>query len=344
MWKTILKLALIDWAKQPFVEWYNKQPEEMTFNYGNRLLLTITMKDYKYTPNSFTFSFSVAKSDDASDEVVIGLRIKAKNTQNLSKLDIEGYRFTEIDALKGMLIDSRPDEKEFDSKTFTGMTEEEAIEHNEFVYAVSDFTSGLQRTVYDTIKQLIYMVAENWIEEGPKESDGAKNKPYRRYKPSKSGTWRSVIRESSRKNTKPSFSSVEKAQEMLEEIGNNWRLSSGETLPPVLIKYLEKNGKREDDNTLYVTSRNKLVTVYLYKDTPENVSSGMPFDIEVNFTPTNQHGGGKERMEDALNRITGEYSDMRYYANNEEAYKNIVEAHKYSKKKWKGLLSYLKTE
>ena len=27
MWKTILKLALIDWAKQPFVEWYNKQPE-----------------------------------------------------------------------------------------------------------------------------------------------------------------------------------------------------------------------------------------------------------------------------------------------------------------------------
>ena len=342
MWKTILKLALIDWAKQPFVEWYNKQPEEMTFNYGNRLLLTITMKDYKYTPN--TFSFSVAKSDDTSDEVVIGLRIKAKNTQNLSKLDIEGYRFTEIDALKRMLIDNRPDEKEFDSKTLTSMTEEEASEYNEFVYAVHDFTSDLQSNVYGYIKQLIYMVAENWIEEGPKESDGAKDKPYRRYKPSKSGTWRSVIRESRRKNIGPTKNSVEKVEKMLEEIYYNWRLSRGETLPPVLIKYLEENGKREDDYTLSVMSKNKLVTVYLPKDPPENVSSGMSFDIEVDFTPTNQYGEGKRGMGEALTRITGKDSNMIYYAENEEAYNNIVEAHEYSKKKWKGLLSYLKME
>ena len=279
------------------------------------------MKDYKYTPNSFTFSFSVAKSDDASDEVVIGLRIKAKNTQNLSKLDIEGYRFTEIDALKRMLIDNRPDEKEFDSKTLTSMTEEEAY-----------------------IKQLIYMVAENWIEEGPKESDGAKDKPYRRYKPSKSGTWRSVIRESSRKNIGQTKNSVEKVEKMLEEIYYNWRLSRGETLPPVLIKYLEENGKREDDYTLSVMSKNKLVTVYLHKDTPENVSSGMSFDIEVDFTPTNQYGEGKRGMGEALTRITGKDSNMIYYAENEEAYNNIVEAHEYSKKKWKGLLSYLKME
>ena len=347
MWKNILKVSLIDWAKQPLVEYYNKQAEEMIFHnpsdygYAIKLPLKVTMKDYKYTPNYFTFSFSVAKSDDASDEVVIGLKIKAKNTQNLSKLDIEDYRFTEMNALKRMLIDSRPNKKELDSKTFTGNTEEEAIEHNEFVYIVADFTMDLQSVVYGYIKQLLHAIAENYVDYGPKESDGAKTR-YPTDK-SKGEAWRSVLYQSKRKNT--GFSqSIEKVEKMLEEIDDNWRMSRDETLPPVLIKYLEENGRRENDDTLYVTSKNKLVEVYLYKDTPENISSDIDYDIEVSFSPKSSDGESSESMEAALTRISGSDASLRHYAQNEESYNSIVEAHSYSKKKWKGLLSYLKTE
>ena len=173
----------------------------------------------------------------------------------------------------------------------------------------------------------------------------------------KGEAWRSVI-QGSRKKGRGKNQTVEHVQKMLEEIENNWSLRRDEQLPPFLIKYFEENGEKDSADTTIANSKNGMLEVYLFKDIPDGTplptwqrgkkASAMEYDIEVSFSPRSTKSANNRKssgeMSEALDRISGTDSMSRYYANNDDVYAHIVEAHEYSTKKWKGLLLYLKTE
>ena len=345
-WKSILKVELINWDKRMFIQNFDSV-EVKHWDYGqNGLSLTVGVQDLQYTPNNFNFTFLVVESDERLDGVEVNMKVKVNNAQNAANIKITNHTFSGLAELESLMIDSKYPE---------GRDDENSKEYDDFDSSVNEVIERLRKTIYEKIEGILDEIAINYAEYGGEYRDSAKTRDVT--DKTKGEAWRSVI-QGSRKKGRGKNQTVEHVQKMLEEIENNWSLRRDEQLPPFLIKYFEENGEKDSADTTIANSKNGMLEVYLFKDIPDGTplptwqrgkkASAMEYDIEVSFSPRSTKSANNRKssgeMSEALDRISGTDSMSRYYANNDDVYAHIVEAHEYSTKKWKGLLLYLKTE